>query len=67
MSYEGKVTFSEATIEVVPIKVTPALGKGALGTRWFRAGQVQPDAELDEMYLFPRNEDTGKLYDLGCM
>ena len=40
---------SEATLEVAPWWVTPASGKGALGTRRFRELNTHPDSELDFM------------------
>ena len=45
MSDEGEVTLFQETVHVSPIEVIPILGKGTVGTWWFRCSAGWSDTE----------------------
>ena len=68
MSEEGGVTPTEATLDVALVRVTPKLGKGALGTRWFRERNSKPGAEPGYLRGYVSGRGCRKnLTKSGCM
>ena len=45
--------------------VTPAPGKGTLGTRWFRVSHVHPGTELEEWYGYSKRGYWQTVLSLG--